>query len=75
VDNQIKLFGYLFRSGKASENVEREKQTTSLTPVRFALCVRPVLIFSCCCTCSSTSRKGMNQAEPNLSKVDNQIKL
>ena len=30
-------FGYLFRSSKASENVEREKQTTSLTPVRFAL--------------------------------------
>lgn len=29
-------FGYLFRSSKASENLERETQTTSLTPVRFA---------------------------------------
>ena len=29
--------GYLFRSSKALENVKQEKQTTLLTPVRFAL--------------------------------------
>jgi len=38
--NFIIIPGYLFRSSKASENVEREKQTTSLIPVRSAsLCV------------------------------------